>query len=1630
MTNNFFSDRLVAVRAHRADGLWDLGSGVAVATHGILTANHVIDEALEDGLEVRIVPTDVTESSAPDFATATVIWRDRRWDLALLTTRDPRWKPPTSPSPTLVELGSDFEINCQVVGLANTDEQSDSEGRLLRQTTQATGTLLTAAQARPPIHPSRELPPRWCPLDISTDTPRQQAGWTGMSGAGVTLADGRLAGVVIEAGSSPLNRRLYVVPLAAALTHSDGFSAALARVVGTAVMIEAHNAPRFRDHLMTDALTARGAPGRVGDCTDLAVFGVKHAGDATEDEPFYQYAGRDLDTSLRRLLETAAVADSSDARMVLVTGSAAAGKSRSAAEAARTVLADRMFLHPVTDGRHLEKIASWADELRDALVWLDNVEIYAHPSMANTLRRLLDAGAVVVGTIRTRELHRLAGDGKLEFPTGRALNDPTLVTQVFVRREWTAAECERAATVTVTDAARRAIAAGTSLSEWAVAGPLLLQKVYNACRDDDYPQRCAITRAVLDWFRTGQTRPASQAVIAALLSYDDSPYLPESYRQGYTAEEIADAVTKMSEPVIGTARHGNSVLLIDTRTGTVAAHDYVRDHDLRRRPIPAAMWEAAVAAATAPDDLHAMGLAAYAMQENETAITVMAQLVAAGDTNAMFNIGVLLHETGNNHNGTQQSRTPNVNEPLDTTAVDDLFGQDEQSDDDSALQNAVTLLRQAVAATPPDSPDRASRLNSLGIALQARFGRTGSPFDLDEAVDLARRVVAATPPDSPDLAARWNNLGTALQVRFGRTADPADLDDAVQAARNAVTTTRPGQLDRAVFLSNLGHGLRAVYRRTGDLAVIGETIRTARQAVAASPDSDPNKAVFLSNLADALQEFSGRTGDRAALEEAVRVGRDAVAATPPGHPTRAACLNNLGNALRARYRWTGLRTDLDDAVEIAQQVVATSREDDANWATFLSNLAGALQDLFERNDKLDSLNDAIRQGRRAATATPPDYPIRAARLNNLGNSLRLRYTQTGSPTDLDEAVEIGRHVVAATPAGDPNSATFLNNLGHTLLTRFERTGEQADLNESITLLEEASDVAEALPADRLRAVSTAAELAVPSQPARAASLFERAVRLLPEVAPRQLQRADQYSALRGYAGLAADAAALALENPAIPIGERPGVALQLLEAGRAVLQAQALQLRSDVTDLAYQRPDLANRYTKIRDLLDRTSETTINIATVAAEDTDPRPAPVGIHLARQRLAREFGAVLAQIRAVDGFEYFALPPPTQELIAQAEEGPVVVFNVSQYRSDALLLTSNGITCLPLPGLSRSSVIEHVARFQRALRDSRDGPPLKDRLNARRQLGRTLEWLWDNAAAPALEALGYHRPPPVDQAWPRVWWAPGGLLGLLPIQAAGYHTQPLDPEARTVIDRVVPSITSTVAALRHARRHRNHTGATLHQALIVAMPTTPGIAGHLPFVAEEVAKVLAQLPDSIALVESEIPTDIGTTISGTSLPTKANVLNLLPNCSIAHFACHAVSSPLDPSQSLLLLHDHVTEPLTVSTLAPLHLEHVQLAYLSGCETAQISDGMLVDEAIHLTSAFQLAGYPHVIGTLWAIDDRTAARIAEMFYAALTGTTGSASHDTTHAAYALHQAVRAFRDTDPNGLLGWTAYLHAGT
>jgi tetratricopeptide (TPR) repeat protein len=965
------------------------------------------------------------------------------------------------------------------------------------------------------------------------------------------------------------------------------------------------------------------------------------------------------------------------------------------------------------------------------------------------------------------------------------------------------------------------------------------------------------------------------------------------------------------------------------------------------------------------------------------------------------------------------------------------------------LNAAIDLLQQALAASPAGHPDHAARLYNLGILLQIPFASTGRA-DLNAAIDLLRKAVAATPAGHPDRAGRLSDLGIALRIRFASTGNRADLDAAITAGRQAVAASPDDHPDHAARLSDLGIALQTRFASAGNRADLDAAITADQQAVAASPAGHPHHAESLANLGIHLRARFASSGNRADLDAAITADQQAVAASPAGHPHHAESLSNLSVALQTRFDSTGNRADLNAAIDLLQQALAASLAGHPHRAGWLSNLGLALQTRFARTRDTDpaDLDAAITAGRQAVAATPDDHPDRAARLSNLGGALRTRFASTGDPADLDAAIDLLQQVVAASPADHHHRAGWLSNLGIALQDRWARTGDPADLDAAVNRFQQAVAASPDDHPDRAgrggtlgsalhaRFVSTgdladldaaiglfqqAAVLEVASPRIRAAAArewgraaggtrrfqeavagFATATGLLGLVAPRSLIRDDREYLLEELGSLGADAAACCVH------AGQPDRAVELFEQGRGVLLGQALDTRTDLTALTGEHPGLAARFTALRDDLDQADYTSGSAMT-------PQTGLDGVAMGarveavrwdierRQAIAVSFNEVIDEIRRLPDFHGFLRPPKMRELLAAAAQGPVVVVTVSRFGSHALILTSGGVlNPVPLPGLTPEAVSDQVEAFLSAWSPSADADGWAA---AEQRLGGTLGWLWAELASPVLDRLGINGPPADGQPWPRLWWCVSGLLSFLPVHAAGHHHTWADAVPATVIDRVISSYTPTIRALTHARRPRSGSG---DRVVAVAMPHTPG-ASDLPGAQEEVAELQQRFPGRV------------TVLTGPQA-THDTVLAALRASQWAHFSCHGASDLGNPSTSRLLLIDHGQRPLTVVDVARLRLDDAGLAFLSACSTAR-PGGRLTDEAIHLASAFQLAGYRNVIATLWPIVDWDAVKITTDIYAALA----TCEDDV---AVAVHSAVRQMRQgLGPDSLLRWASHIHVG-
>ncbi|MFD2028427.1 CHAT domain-containing protein [Promicromonospora aerolata] len=872
---------------------------------------------------------------------------------------------------------------------------------------------------------------------------------------------------------------------------------------------------------------------------------------------------------------------------------------------------------------------------------------------------------------------------------------------------------------------------------------------------------------------------------------------------------------------------------------------------------------------------------------------------------------------------------------------------------------------------------------------------------------LAERQRAADPAYNPQAAATWYAEGqNHLRVFLARD-DLASLDRAVDLFRQSVDATAT-HASHLTHLTALLTALQARYEQLRRLDDLDEAIDYGRRE--SGSDGGVRRGRVLSMLSTALRmryDSVGAAGDLADAHEACRTAISLVPFYSRHYPR---CSSELAALHRAEYERTQQPRSLDLAVEHVQKSLRSARVLGSARMVDLTTLCALLAERGRRTKNMRDLDDAVDIGRQSLRIVQPDDQLFQPCQNNLALALRARFELQPRTADLDEAIRLAHRATASVAPTAPQRADHQLNLALALHDRYRyeqrHTGEHARTGREIDwALEAARDAANHDAANvptRIRAGLAWSDIAATTgRHADAVTALAGLIELLPRVASRELRREDQEDRLGRWTGIAANAAACALA------AGQEDTALVLLEQGRGVLLSRALDARADLTALHARNPALATEFEELRAELDTAYDTSATLGDVlelagpAESSADAGIAGADDRARRMRRAQteRWNDLLARIRAEDGLADFAGTPQLERILEQGADGPVVYLNVSEYRSDAIILRPEGVVTVPLRVTPRQ-VAEHTRRLHLALH-----PGNITDLEHQQAIHDVLGWLWDDVVEPVLDAAGVAAPAS-GEALPRMWWIPTGALALLPIHAAGRHTTESD---HSLLDRAISSYAPTVRALTATRERRVAPAAP--RPLVVAMSETPG-AEPLGNAEAEAEMVRSLFPGGLLLQNGEA--------------TRQRVLSELPGHTWVHFACHGVIDRDIPSRSELLLHDHHERPFTTTDISRLDLPEPALAYLSSCETARTGPRH-TDEAIHLASAFQLAGFPDVIATLWKIPDRVAHAFTQDTYTEFHRTIRSGSALT--AARAVHEATRAARARYPNLPGLWAGYVHMG-
>ncbi|OJJ96663.1 hypothetical protein ASPACDRAFT_46834 [Aspergillus aculeatus ATCC 16872] len=386
-------------------------------------------------------------------------------------------------------------------------------------------------------------------------------------------------------------------------------------------------------------------------------------------------------------------------------------------------------------------------------------------------------------------------------------------------------------------------------------------------------------------------------------------------------------------------------------------------------------------------------------------------------------------------------------------------------------------------------------------------------------------------------------------------------------------------------------------------------------------------------------------------------------------------------------------------------------------------------------------------------------------------------------------------------------------------------------------------------------------------------------------------------------------------------------ALLKIEISRGILIGDLIDLQRDLSNLHRVHEDLALRYNMLREKALRD----IHV---------DEPQPINNRRAAFQLLQQCES---RIREKTGFENFLQPVTLPEIIDSSREGPIVVVNSGPRDLES------------------------------------DLPPEAQDVDL-------LSWLWYTCVKPILELLASHNSIS-SRHKSRVWWIGVGAASGLPFHAAGdYTTGPHDENRakENCLDRVISSYTPTIKTLQNSRRNAQRRAAQAPiqpedspSLLIATMPDTPG-HGTLHGVRREAEAIIDTVRHAMH-------------VNHLAGPSADEILAQISTCELVHFACHGHSDPEDPADSHMLLKKRsssgfVVDKLTVSQLLDQATSCAWIAYLSACSTAENRAEKLRDEGIHLTTGFLIAGFPHVIGSLWPASDQVCVYMAAFFYEAL--------------------------------------------
>ncbi|KAG0692578.1 CHAT domain-containing protein [Suillus ampliporus] len=914
------------------------------------------------------------------------------------------------------------------------------------------------------------------------------------------------------------------------------------------------------------------------------------------------------------------------------------------------------------------------------------------------------------------------------------------------------------------------------------------------------------------------------------------------------------------------------------------------------------------------------------------------------------------------------------------------------------IDSSTCLFRDALASRPHGHPDHPLSVYHLTEALNWRYDYQRTTADICESVQIYRELLPLCPEGTYLRSIAVGGNGVDYVISECNDLPIGTSDEGIQLRRVVLELCPPGHQHRPRALDNLGWVLCIHFERSGDIDDIDESIQLRREAVSLCPEGHPDRVTYLINLAVSLSNYRfSHQGKSEDLNEAISLLKEALRLCPVGHKSRDTSLDNLGGALINHFKQRGDINDINRAISLYREALVLRPPGHYRRDTTLNNLALALYTRYNNLDASDDLNEAIDLYRESLRLKQHDHPERHRTLRNLSAALCSRFTQTPKNEDVEEAIALGQESLTALPSLHPDRHFSYMRLREAYLSRYRVQHNPADLSLAVENFRLASrHPTQGFP----ERIQEAIDWTVAAERHNHASAQE-AYKMFFELLDRHLAtrssivaRREAAAAFRRANALPVDAASCAVRCDSLR------EAIELVEQGRGQQWSLASRLRTPLEDLKMTHPKLADTFSELSKHISDAQGHAVGADRTAAD----RAA-----IEYRRLTEQWDAAVAEIRNVQGFSRFLLPPSYEDLQVAARHGPVIILVSSKYSCSAVIVPKSGEPHhVPFPSLALADLEMLKVNFARAIRHaSLMGPK-----EPRKDLVVLLRRIWDEIMLPIVNVLLHDLK---VKARSRIWLCPTAAFTSIPLHAAHPCRTKADRSGRELCleDIYICSYTPTLSALIRARQTMK----------MRATPSFVAIGQSQPGAGQ--GTVLATVDSELELVHTLVPPNTKFTSLSGEEATQAGALEALRCNTWVHLACHGKQDPEQPYNSRFAMRD---KPLTLLDIMQNDAPQAEFAFLSACHTA-VGDEETPDEVIHLAAGLQFSGFKSVIGTLWVVDDDVAKHVVEAFYTRLFKglEEEGGMMDCTKAASALNHATYTVKNKVP--LEQRIVFIHIG-